>query len=282
MSAVAPANEPVRAAASAARRTHEAPAAPERDVPRPARVIAVPGRAFAPRDSSAAPTVRRVFATVQAAGQALTPPPAGMTRVRNTDGLGALSHPNVLWSTGGKAALYTKYWGDELYYLSPLVAGRNDDGAPANAFFARIRSSGQAAGFCDAAGELLAGQVDYAAGWVSEPANPALTPDRKHRDDLETLIAQCSGNIHSSNIHTVVGGIGAKGKGVKKVTGVDPSARIDVQNPPGPERFNVHFQVGGGSEACVVFHVSDPKAVVLAKLLESFDNGLKMISPRAG
>lgn len=244
-------------------------------------MVAIPGLAFAPRERSTAPAVRRVFATMQAAGQAVTPPPAGMTRVQNTDGLGALVHPNVLWSTSGKAALFTKYWGEELYYLSPLVAGRNDDGAPASAFFARIRSDGRAAGFCDAAGELLAEQLDYAADWESEPASPALTPEAKHRDDLVTLIAQCSGNIHSSNIHTVVGGFGARGKGVKKVAGVDASARIDVQNPPGPDRFNVHFQVGGGSEACVVFHVSDPKDVVLAKLLQSFDNGLKMISPRA-
>ncbi len=121
---------------------------------------------------------------------------------------------------------------------------------------------------------------DYSAGWSEEPGEITQRPDG--RDDLLTLIDQCSGNLHSTQIGTVVGGTGVKGKGVKKVSGLTyTTARIDRQNPP-PGAFNVQYQIGEESHACVIFDLSDPTKVVLDKLPASFDSGMQLRSPRVG
>lgn len=125
--------------------------------------------------------------------------------------------------------------------------------------------------------------VDYAAGWTAEDAELTVLTGRELTDaraDLVELIRQASGNLHSQKIGTVVGGGSVSGKGVKRVAGLnDPSARIDRQNPP-PGKYNVQYQTGNSSHACVIFVNGDPKSVVLAKLLASFDQGRKLVSPR--
>jgi hypothetical protein len=118
---------------------------------------------------------------------------------------------------------------------------------------------------------------DYRAGWIEEAGQITRFPSG--RDDLVTLIDECSGNLYSTQIGTVVGGIAVKGN-VKKVAGLtDATARIDRQNPP-PGAFNVQFQIGGQSHACVIFDQSDPQEIVLEKLLASFDSGMQLRSPR--
>jgi hypothetical protein len=122
-------------------------------------------------------------------------------------------------------------------------------------------------------------EEDYRAGWIEEDGEITTFP--AGRDDLVTLIGQCGGNLHSTQIGTVVGGTGVKGK-VKKVAGLTyTTARIDRQNPP-PGAFNVQYQVGEDSHACVIFDLSDPSEVVLEKLLASFDTGRQLRSPRVG
>jgi hypothetical protein len=125
--------------------------------------------------------------------------------------------------------------------------------------------------------------VDYTVGWTAEASDLTVLAGREQtaaRADLVELIGQCSGNIHSQKIGTVVGGTSVSGKGAKKVAGLnDPSARIDRQNPPAG-KYNLQYQTGGASHSCVIFVSEDPKAVVLAKLLESFDQGMKIVSPR--
>jgi hypothetical protein len=125
--------------------------------------------------------------------------------------------------------------------------------------------------------EGTVGQEDYDSGWLQEEAQLSKYP--KGRDDLVKLIDACSGNLHSGEIGTVVGGTAIMGK-AKKVRNLDePSARIDRQNPP-PGAYNIQYQVGGGSCAGVIFDQSDPHEVVLKKLLESFDSGMQLRSPR--
>ncbi len=122
-------------------------------------------------------------------------------------------------------------------------------------------------------------EIDYRAGWIEEDGD--LTSFPNGRDDLVELINQCSGNLYSTQIGTIVGGIAIKGSG-KKVSGLnDESARIDRQNPP-PNAFNIQYQIGGASCACVIFDQSDPSDVVLEKLLASFDSGRQLRSPRVG
>jgi hypothetical protein len=119
---------------------------------------------------------------------------------------------------------------------------------------------------------------DFSAGWIEEAGQIQPGSD-EGREDLVTLIAQCSGNLYSTQIGTVVGGIAISGN-AKRVQGLhDTSARIDRQNPP-PDAFNIQYQAGGQSHACVIFHQSDPSNVVLDKLLESFDSGMQLRSPR--
>lgn len=124
----------------------------------------------------------------------------------------------------------------------------------------------------------LGGDIDYSADWIEEDGEISSFP--AGADDLETLIDQCSGNLHSASIGTVVGGMGVKGTGVKKVKGLTyPSARIDRQNPPAGA-FNIQFQIDETSHACVIFVPADPREVVLAKLLESFNKTKVLRSPR--
>ena len=90
-------------------------------------------------------------------------------------------------------------------------------------------------------------EVDYRAGWTVEPSD--ITSYPKGQSDLETLIRQCSGNLYSDEIGTIVGGIATNGKRVPGLN--DPSARIDRQSPP-PNPFNVQYQVGNASCAAVI------------------------------
>jgi hypothetical protein len=116
---------------------------------------------------------------------------------------------------------------------------------------------------------------DYSVGWTQEVAQITAYP--KGREDLVKLIARCSGDLYSHEIGTIVGGWDTKGK---KIDGLsDQSARIDRQNPP-PNAFNIQYQVGNASCAGVIFDISDPREVVLEKLLESFDAVRQFRSPR--
>ena len=54
--------------------------------------------------------------------------------------------------------------------------------------------------------------VDYRVGWTVEPSD--ITSYPKGQSDLETLIRQCSGNLYSDQIGTIVGGIATNGRKV--------------------------------------------------------------------
>jgi hypothetical protein len=125
----------------------------------------------------------------------------------------------------------------------------------------------------------LGQEEDFAADWIEEDNNQ-ITEARKGAEvDLEKLIAECSGNLYTSQVGTVVGGIAIKGN-AKKVAGLkDASARIDTQNPP-PGAFNIQYQTGTTSHACVIFDQTDPQEIVLEKLLQSFKSGRQLRSPR--
>jgi len=97
--------------------------------------------------------------------------------------------------------------------------------------------------------------------------------------DLNKLISN-AGNIYSKSIGTVVGGQNIK-KG-KKIKGLnDPNARIDIQSPL-KSAYNVHYQIGDDSVACVIFTDDDKEAEIFENLRESLKQCKKAVSPSAG
>ena len=59
----------------------------------------------------------------------------------------------------------------------------------------------------------------------------------------------------------------------------DESARIDTQNPPKKDTFNVQYQIGEDSVACVIFTAYDDRGEVLQQLRESLNKNKKATSP---
>lgn len=228
------------------------------------------------------PVVQRAYATRGAAGVALNPTPGDLSLVNKEDAfkLGAVNNEHVLWGGQNRAVpiLYRKFFSGTPFYLSPLVTGVNDTGAPVEAYFVRIAADGATSGFCDANRDLLAEAVDYRQNWRHEAGD--LTSKPTARSDLDKLIEALAGNIYSDKVGSVVGGFAVKGN-CKKIPLDDSSARIDRQNPVKKGTFNLQFQVGETSLACVIFAADDPQEVVLEKLIESFAQGIKVISPRA-
>ncbi len=100
------------------------------------------------------------------------------------------------------------------------------------------------------------------------------------RDDLVTLSGQIGGAVARNKIGTLVGGIAIKSKDAKKVAGLNnPSARIDLQNPPKRGTYNLQYQIGTKSYAGVLFVGEDSQDEVLAQLVESFDRHQMAHSP---
>ena len=114
--------------------------------------------------------------------------------------------------------------------------------------------------------------------WKWESGDLSSAP-KGAEDDLATLVGK-GGNYYSASIGTIVGGNAIKSG--KKVDGLThDSARIDTQNPPKKGTYNVQFQVGKASLACVIFTGEDKEGTVKAMLKKSLKDRKKGISPSA-
>jgi hypothetical protein len=129
-------------------------------------------------------------------------------------------------------------------------------------------------------GDAEEGEAE-APPWAYENRSVTKTNSRDARADLEVLIGKIgTDEVFGASSGTIVGGRNIRGRGRKIYEGMkDYSARIDIQNPPGPGLHNVQYQVGGISYAGVNFHDDDAQEIVLQELLESFNRGLMAISP---
>jgi hypothetical protein len=122
--------------------------------------------------------------------------------------------------------------------------------------------------------------ADEEEAWILEDGD-VTADDGTYSGDLATLGARVvggTGNLYSRQIGTLVGGRGAR-SGVR-IDGVEPSARIDRQNPP-PGAYNVAFQVGANTYGAVLFTDLDAAATVIAQLIRAYNNGQIAVSPSA-
>jgi hypothetical protein len=130
----------------------------------------------------------------------------------------------------------------------------------------------------------LSGDTEEAAGpdfsgpWTWKSGDLSTGPSGAD-DDLKTLVKR-KPNVFRNKIGTVVGGNAIRTG--TKVSGLNhQSARIDMQSPPKSGVFNVQFQTGEDSHACVIFAPEDDAEEVFKHLLESYKKKQKAISPRA-
>jgi hypothetical protein len=130
----------------------------------------------------------------------------------------------------------------------------------------------------------------FACSWIGEAApewtyatGQLSTPKRmdKAEADLVVLIQNLSAPVHTASSGTLVGGTAVK-KG-KKVSGLnDANARLDIQNSPGPGKYNLQYQIGDDSVACVLYTAEDSEGTVLGKLRDSLRAHMNARSPSFG
>lgn len=116
----------------------------------------------------------------------------------------------------------------------------------------------------------------YLPGQLSTPGNMP-----KATEDLTELIKQLAASVHSAVAGTLVGGMLAK-KG-KRIEGLnDPNARLDIQNSPGKGKYNLQYQIGNYSVACVLYTDEDSEGKVLGELHASLRAHQNSRSPSYG
>ena len=129
---------------------------------------------------------------------------------------------------------------------------------------------------------------EFACKWVDNQSQPWQKSELLHeknmyansKEDFNILLSMLKDErIYIKNIGTIVGGKYTKAKAKPKIKLKDESSRIDMQSKPSNSTYNLQYQQGKVTLACVLYHNDDSPDDVKHHLRESFIHNQKVKSP---